>query len=324
MNTNNIKPTFSASDGVPYAELPVKPAFLRWARGDAKLYFALKEDPALYLGGWRATVKDHDGNPRPSLPLPIVRRKSADGRVTFEVYASPVIDFLPIQHRTRFELRERIPDPATGKEKVVIRAVSKSKAPGYTPVKQVFGLVFGRDDGDYHPAVIYLDKWSSFISFNRAEDGWMRITPPKGKALVRKYGTVGVVDKNGETVPVLKVYKDSIYTPIEAIGLLSPRFIDITDEITQLFYDSMDWRECQRWNASGETYEVLGETAKDKFLERCNEIGLTNVEIEQILKEAGGNYAKALEAVEEGFQADLRADTDDVTAIETPPRRGSA
>ncbi len=44
-------PTFTDSDTIPYAELPVKPAFLRWTRGNAQLRPFADTDPAAFLGG---------------------------------------------------------------------------------------------------------------------------------------------------------------------------------------------------------------------------------------------------------------------------------
>ena len=143
---------FSDGSANAYAELPVKPAYLRWRRGNANMRAVSNSDPALFFGGWKANVKNREGEANPELPLPIVERISEDGKFAYEAYASNVIEFLPIQHRTRFELREKIKDPATGKENTVIRAVAKERRQGYTPVRQVFGLVYSGDESA--PAVL--------------------------------------------------------------------------------------------------------------------------------------------------------------------------
>jgi hypothetical protein len=296
------KPMFTAGADVSYAELPVEPAYLRWVRGNAQLRAIAKTDPAQFLGGWRAMVNNREGEALPALPFPIVERMSEDGTLTFNVYASPVVEFLPIQHRTRFELREKKKDPQTGREKNFIKAVSKKRADGFQPMKQVFGLALNGVDIEHGtPTVLILDKWSSFITFNKAEQKWARIKLAADKALVRRYGTEGI-NEGGKIVPEFEVYGDSRSTPIQAIGLDNPRVVAVNDYLTKLYYDSQEWADCPRWNADGEVNESVSEpTVKERFLEACNAMYLTNIEIEQILAENDGDYAKALDAVEGGL-----------------------
>jgi hypothetical protein len=285
---------FTDGSASAYAELPVRVAYLRWTRGNAQLRLIAKDDPAQYFGGWRANVVDKDGKPNPEIPLPVVERVSQDGKHTYKVYASNVIEFLPIQHRTRFELREKTKDPLTGREVIKIKATSKKRLPGYTPVRQVFGLVYNGDK--CAPAVIYIDKWSTFISFERTGQKWGKIKEPDGKALVRRYGTVG---KDG--LPVFETYGESQSTPIEAIGVDHPRFVDITPELDDLYEQSLAWKECPRWNAESDDVDetIGGDPALKLFAERVKELGLTNIEIEQLVKEHNGNYAAALAAIDD-------------------------
>jgi hypothetical protein len=304
----NTLPTFTDSDTTPYAELPVKPAFLRWTRGNAQLRALAKDDPAAYLGGWRAMVNDSEGNARPALPLPIVDRVSGDGKLTYKVYATNVLHFLPIQHRTRFEFRATEKDPATGRDKTVIKSISRSKQPGYAPSKQVFGLVFNGEEKA--PAVLVLDKWSSFITYNKASDKWAKLQIAPGLALVRSYGTVG---KDG--MPIFEEYGQSLSTPIEAIDVKNPRLIEITDELVQLFNESLAWKNCQRWNAEGEVNEPAVESAMQKFLKRAEELGLSSLDIEQIVAENKGDYVAALKSIEAGVLADLNAELESADQI---------
>lgn len=302
---------FSDGSASAYAELPVKVAYLRWTRGNAQLRLLKDTDPAQYFGGWRANVTDRDGNPNPELPLPVVERVSQDGKHVYKVYASNVIEFLPIQHRTRFELRETEVDPVSGREVIKIKATSKKRLPGYTPVRQVFGLVFVGEQSA--PAVLYIDKWSSFISFERAGQKWGKVKEPDGMALVRRYGTLG---KDG--LPVFETYGQSQSTPIEAIGLERPRFVKITPELDSLYEQSLEWRHCSRWNAEDEEVnEVIGgDPALKAFAERTKELGLSNIEVQQLVKEHNGDYAAALATIEEGLLAEANAK---VTEVEEFP-----
>lgn len=306
---------FSDGSQSSYAELPVKPAYLRWKRGDAQLRALINNDPALFFGGWRALVKNRDGENNPELPLPIVERVSEDGKHNYEVYATNVVEFLPIQHRTRFEYREKVKDLQTGRETQIIRSVSRERKQGYTPVRQVFGLVFVGDK--YAPAVIYIDTWSAFISFERAGQKWGKVRAPEGMALVRRYGSIGTTDKgSGKLMPTFEVYGDSRSTPIEAIDIARPRFVKITKELDELWENSQAWRNCERWNADGRVDEPVEDNAMTKFLKRCEELYLTNVEVEQIVKEHKGDYAAALKAIDEGALVDLNNVNEQLAAAE--------
>lgn len=290
---------FSDGSASAYAELPVKAAYLRWTRGNANLRALRETDPAQYFGGWRALVTARDGTLNPELPLPVVERASQDGKHLYKAYATNVLEFLPIQHRTRFELREKVTDQ-TGNQKDVIRAIAKARQQGYAPHRQVFGLVYvGHDSA---PAILDINAWSAFISFERTGQIWGRMRPPEGSALIRRYGSTGAKDKaSGLLMPNFERYGEGYSTPIEAIDREHPRYILITPELDALSEQSQAWRNCERWNAEGKVDEpVEPVSALDRFMARANELSLSEADIEQLLAENGNDYSKALKALE-GF-----------------------
>jgi len=285
---------FSDGSTSSYAELPVEAAYLRWTRGNAQLRAIAKTDPGAYYGGWRAFVKSLDRKSGeevqlPAIPIPIVERVSQDGKHPYQVYATNVLQFLPIQHRTRFELRRKVKNE-DGSEFDKVIATSRNRQPGYIPYRQIFGLVFAKDSDDFAPGVIKLFNWSSFISFEKSGQAWNKIAVPDGMVLVRRYGSIGLKDGSAK----FEKYGEGYSTPIDPIGLDKPRLHPITDELDKLFDQSLVWKNCERWNAEGETIDDAEKTAKQEFLEKCAAINLQDDEIEQLLKENGGNYATAL------------------------------
>lgn len=284
---------FSDGSSSAYAELPVEAAYLSWRRGNASLKQIANVDPGAYFGGWRAFVKSQDNLPLPPLPIPVVQRVSQDGKHEYEVYATNVIDFLPIQHRTRFEMREKATDPDTGREYNKVVAVSNKRQPGYIPYRQIFGLVFAKDKDEYNPGVIKVYNWSAFISIEKAGQAWNKITVPDGQVLVRRYGSIGLKDGR----PKFETFGQGHSTPIDAVGLDQPRFYPITDELNELWDASLAWKDCERWNATGEVDEPAPVGAKQEFVALCETLYLTDVEIEQILAENDNNYAAALAAL---------------------------
>jgi len=288
---------FSDGSAGAFTELPVSAAYLSWTRGNAQLRQIADKDPGAYLGGWRAFLVGKDEIVLPSLPLPVVERTSEDGKHLYKVYAHNFVNFLPIQHRTRFELREKAKDETTGREYEKIVSVSKDRRQGYAPYRQVFGLLYSLDLKTRAPAVLKVWKWSAFITFEKAGQAWNKITIPTGKALIRRYGSVGTKEKD-MIVPNFEVYGQGRSTPIEAIDLKHPVFVDIDDEMNTLWDSSQEWKNCPRWNAEGKVQEEESKSAVMlEFEARCNEIRLTNIEIEQLLKENGGDYTKALAAL---------------------------
>ena len=291
--------------GNAYAELPVPAAFMTFIRGDAKLAAIVKDDPAAYLGGWRAFIKAQDGSELPKLPLPIVTRTSEDGSAQYQVYARNYVSFVVIQHRTRFELRQKVKDEQTGKEYDRVVNISQTRRDGYKPYRQVFGLLYSPDGKEHAPAVLKFFNWSSFISAEKADRSWdkvMKSTPaPAGQILVRRFGTVGkktTVDGKEMISPVFETYGQARLTPIEAVGLDKPTFVPITDEMNTLFTDSMEWKNCPKWNAEGEIDSDDTASPKSLFIKKANEMGISNIEIEQLSKEAKYDYSKALQLLE--------------------------
>jgi len=302
MNTNK----FNDGSSSAFAELPVQAAYLKWTRGNAQLKAIAKNDPGAYYGGWRAFTIDKDGNPLPALPLPIVERVSDDGKHPYKVYASNFVSFLPIQVRTRFELHMKVKDEQTGREYERVVSVSKEKRQGYAPNRQVFGFIFDAKTEEHAPAVLMVAKWSTFISFEKSGQAWNKIVVPEGKALIRRYGTLG--KKEGDiSTPNFEIYGQGRSTPIEPIGLVKPRFIAVTPEMEELWDKAQAWQNCERWNAEGKLAEE--DTASDKslFLSKCDELGLSNIDIEQLIAEANNDYRQALANLQGGEEMDANA-----------------
>lgn len=286
---------FSDGSSSAYVELPVPAAYLSWTRGNATLKAIAESDPGMYFGGWRAFVRSIKENVElPSLPIPRVTRTSQDGRHEYEVYATNVLNFLPVQHRTRFEMREKTVDAETGREYDKVVAVSSKRLTGYIPYRQIFGLVFADNSDEFNYGVMKVYNWSGFISLEKAGQTWNKVSVPKGQALIRRYGSVGTKDGR----PKFETFGQGHSTPIEAIGLDSPRFYPVTDELNELWDAALPWKECERWNANGEVEEPVETSAKQEFLDQCIALYLTNEEIEQILAENDNNYAKALAALQ--------------------------
>jgi hypothetical protein len=283
---------FSDGSASAYEELPVQAAYLSWTRGNAQLRPIAGQDPGAYLGGWRAFTKGKEDVVLPSLPIPVVERMSEDGKHAYQVYAHNYVNFLPIQHRTRFELREKVKDANTGKEYERVVAISSERRQGYAPYRQVFGLVYSNDGKEKSYGVLKVFKWSAFISFEKAGQAWNKIVVPPDQVLIRRYGTVGTKEGT-DTVPTFEIFGQGRSTPIEAIGVNKPVYVELTQDLDDLYNNSLAWKNCERWNAEGKVSEDDTNSAKSKFLAECEKMGLSNIDIEQLLKEADGNYDKA-------------------------------
>jgi hypothetical protein len=173
--------------------------------------------------------------------------------------------------------------------------VSKERISGYVPNRQVFGLIFDIKTDVHMPAVLKVWKWSTFISFERSGQAWNKIVVPEGKALIRRYGSLGVKEGEG-FVPNFETYNQGRSTPIEAVGLSKLRFVDITPEFEELWNKALEWKECERWNAVGAVSAEDTASTLSLFMAKCKELNLSNVDIEQLVKENNGDYAKALAA----------------------------
>jgi hypothetical protein len=237
-----------------YAELPTAANYLYWKRGNGQLEHLKESDPGQYFGGWSAMYEGDDGL-LPELPLPVVTRKSDDGKASYKRYASNVINFLPIASRMRYEQRAKAFDPKTGREIEKVVAVTKEYISGthkgYQPMKQIYGLVFSNDMKSYAPAVLKLNKWSSFISFNSAVATWKKIKTAENMVLIRRYGTVGLKDGNGVPFcPNFVTFNDGKSTPIDAVDIAHPIIIPVDPEFDTLWDDAQAWAKCEKWNAS--------------------------------------------------------------------------
>lgn len=260
---------FNAGSESTYAELPYPVNYLYWKRGNAQLAHLKESDPAAFFGGWSASVQGKDGE-LPPLPLMRVSRTSDDGSATYERYSTNVLNFLPIAHRLRYELREKSVNK-DGREEEKVIAVSREyvsgNTVGYQPHKQVFGLVYDADLTVNAYAVLKLNKWSSYITFGKAEGAWKKIDVSDEQALIRRYGTVGTKNKSGLIVPCFEEFNNGRSTPIEAIGLDKPYFVPVSPELDEIWEKAQDWAKCEKWNAAGkiavESIPVAGELSDD-------------------------------------------------------------
>jgi hypothetical protein len=292
-----------------FVELPVPAAWMKWHRGDAKLVSIAQTDPGAYFGGFRAFLSHRDKNSddqieNPKLPLPVVTRVSEDGKHQYQVYATNVLYFLPLNYRLRYEYREKVKDVQTGKETEKVIRSSQTHQPGYQPNKQIFGLVFSDKTDEYAPAILFISNWSAFISLNKAADAWKKVKAPEGMILVRRYGSVGI--KNDKIImPRFETFGQGRSTPIEAVDLANPRFIKDSPEFDKLFDNSIAWKNCERWNAEGKVEENISVNQYlESFDAKVKEIGLSNIESAQLVAEAGGDYQKALEMLSYGEEPD--------------------
>lgn len=300
-----------------YVAPPVPCAWVKWIRGDAKLISIAKTDPGAYFGGWRAFLEHKERNSsekveNPKLPLPVVTRVSQDGKNSYDVYATNVLNFVPLQWRLRYEFREKVPNAQTGKEDDKVVATSASRKPGYQPHKQIFGLVFSDTTDEYAPALLFIPTWSAFISMNNAANAWKTVKVPEGLILVRRYGSIGVKDAKGRVMPKFEEFNKGFSTPIDAIDISNPRFIKDSPEFDKLFDDSIAWKECSRWNAEGKVQEDLpeGNQYLAEFDRVADEMGLSNIEKAALVKEAQGDYQKALASL--NFGADQEPSEEDI------------
>lgn len=238
-----------------YVDLPVPVNYLYWKRGNAQLAHLKDEDPGAYFGGWSASVHGKEED-YPALPLPIVTRTADNGQDTYERYATNILNFLPIASRMRYELLKAGED---GKEKVV--SVSKQYISGvhtgYKPHKQVFGIVYSADMSETGYAILKLNKWSSFLSFSKAAQAWSKIKVGENQALVRQYGSIGVKGAKGKVSPNFETFNEGKSTPIEAVNLDTPIFVDVDEELNTLWEQAQEWSKCPRWNASGQVVDPV-------------------------------------------------------------------
>ena len=297
---------FDEGSSTGFVEPPVPSAWTKWVRGDAKLVSIKDTDPGAYFGGFRAFLSHKDRNSddqieNPKLPIPVVKRVSDDGKHPYTVYATNILHFLPITFRLRYEYREKIRDEQTGKDTERVVSTSRNHQPGYQPNKQIFGLVFDAKTNAYAPAILFIANWSGFISLNKAADTWKKVKVPDGKILIRRYGSVGITDGQGNVMPKFETFGQGRSTPIDAVDVAHPRFIDALPEFDDLFDKAQAWKECEHWNAEGKVTEEDPANGGDpdliKIDQLADEAGLTNIEKAALIAENNGNYKMAIEAL---------------------------
>lgn len=295
-----------------FAKLPVEANYLRWKRGNGDKEALFETDPASFLGGWGASVEamKEPHEKLPFVPFPIVIRKAKAGRVKYERYASTRVYFQFIAARVRYEKWDKdMINPKTNQKGVLLAISSERLDKTYAAHKEVFGLAWDVDLKKSYPVVLNLNTWSATISYDQAEAAFSKIKVPAGQHLVRVLGTDGeiVKEKNAQTgeveefvSPKLVENGQAVSTPIEALELKNPRFVPITDEVRQLARAAQEWKNCPRWHADVEFEDSDDELSPmDKFTERATELGLTDIEVAQLLKENGNNPNKALAAITE-------------------------
>lgn len=259
--------------GESFALLPV-PSFnkIMWRSGDSRLAPLLQTDPGQYLGEFRSMIDLPASDSReaitfPVLPWTVVKRKA--GRDTYSRYSTTQMYFRPISARLRYVLylRDDKGQKIREKNRDVVVSVVKTfvKGSGYSPQKEVFGMVFDKD-GKFHTyGLLSLDGWSSFISYDRAARAFDKIAAPEGKLIVYHLGTRGTQDAEGEIIPKVKIFNGGESVDIEPLDLDAPMFMTIDDGFDAMWSESQTWANCPRWNAEkvhvNRTAEVTHEEA---------------------------------------------------------------
>lgn len=230
---------------------------ITWRGGDEKLSPLLPTDPGAYLGEFRSMVKTTGTPERPSVTFPvlpwnIVTRRS--GRETYQRYSATEMLFRPIVARARFVKYERADGfrvkNDNGRNKIIATsAIFPGKGSGFDPHKEVFGYVLDAAGKIATHALLVLDSWNAYISYNNAAKQFESVRVEDGKLVVLKIGTRGEV-VNGETLPKAKSFNGRSFVEIEPLDLNSPRFFDITQEFDEIWEAAQAWANCERWNAS--------------------------------------------------------------------------
>lgn len=244
--------------GDAYENLPVA-AFNKifWRSGDSRLSPLLTTDPGQYLGEFRSMVempatRDRDAIILPVLPWAVVTRRS--GRESYKRYSATEMSFRPIRARLRYVLYQRdeqgmkVKD-ANGRDVILSITKSFTKGSGYTPQKEVFGMVYAANGDFASYALLSIDAWSAFISYDRAVKEWEKVVAPDGQLVVYQIGTRGVTLKNGEIVPKTKTFNGGESVDIEALDTDKPRFIEVNEDFDSMWQISGAWATCKKWNA---------------------------------------------------------------------------
>jgi hypothetical protein len=243
--------------GESFAMLPVERFNkIMWRSGDPDLYVLLANDPGKYLGEFRSMLDlpataDREAIVFPVLPWPVMKRKA--GRDTYSRYSTTEMLFRPITARLRFVLYARDGQGNKIKEnnRDVIVSVTKHfvKGSGYSPQKEVFGLVYDSKGNFATHGLLSLDGWSSYISYDRAAKEWDKIATPDGKLVIYRLGTRGTKDNNGETIIKAKTFNGGSSVDIEPLDLATPMLMQVDEAFETLWTKAQEWATCPRWNA---------------------------------------------------------------------------
>jgi hypothetical protein len=105
-------------------------------------------------------------------------------------------------------------------------------------------------------------------------------------------------------MPKFETFGQGRSTPIDAIDVANPRFIDASPEFDDLYDQAQAWKMCERWNAEGKVTEEDpangGNPDLMEFDRLADEAGLSNIEKAQLVSEANGDYKKAIESLSYG------------------------
>lgn len=255
--------------GESFALLPVE-TFNKiiWRSGDARLAPLLATDPGQYLGEFRSMIDlpargDKEAIVFPVLPWPVVKRKA--GRENYSRYSTTEMLFRPICARLRYVLFQRDDKGQKVKDennRDVILSITKTfvKGSGYSPQKEVFGIVYDASGSPRTHSLLSIDGWSSFISYDRAAKAWDKVPAPEGKLVVYRLGTRGTKDENGDTITKTKSFNGGESVDIEPLDLDKPTFIQIDAAFDELWESAQTWKNCPRWNAEKATVTHVVET----------------------------------------------------------------
>ena len=244
--------------GESFALLPVETFNkIMWRSGDDRLPPLLETDPGQFLGEFRSMVEMPATNDReavifPVLPWRIVKRKS--GRETYQRYSTTEMLFRPIAARLRYVLFARDAANQVIKDengRKVILAVTKNFVPksGYEPQKEVFGIVYDDKGEPKTYALLVLDSWNAYISYDRAAKVFEKIAAPEGQLPLYRIGTRGTKDSDGNLTTKYKNFNGKNMVEIEALDADKPMFVTIDEEFDRIWEKAQEWVKCPRWNS---------------------------------------------------------------------------
>lgn len=232
-----------------YVKVEQPHAQIIWRSGEAKLLPILKSDPPLVLGGWRAGVErqakgDKPYMKYPELPWPVYEREN------YKNYGETVGVFKIVTSRERFVLVERDAERKVIKNQYGfpnVLGVSKTWQEKYSPYKEVACLVCDNEGEEKQLALITIDSWSAYKSWNKAEKTYQAKDNKDGSVLLRKFGTAGKLVGDKVTVNSVE-YNGGKTTPIEAMHLGNPIYSPITEDFENLWESLQTWKNCPMWN----------------------------------------------------------------------------